>query len=62
MRFTVAAHLSDHYLCAGGELSSSGCAIHPGEAPTGNGSAAQIPLTGLARQFSDLPSVVGFRL
>ncbi len=26
--------LSDHYLCTGGELSSSARAIHPGETPT----------------------------
>ena len=34
MRFAVAGKISDHYLCAWGELSSSGRAIHPGEAPT----------------------------
>jgi hypothetical protein len=34
MRFAVAGKVSDHYLCAWGELSSSGRAIHPGEAPT----------------------------
>jgi hypothetical protein len=33
MRFAVAGKVSDHYLCAWGELSSSGRAIHPGEAP-----------------------------
>jgi hypothetical protein len=27
----VATHISDHYLGKGGELSSSGHAIHPGE-------------------------------
>ena len=26
-----AAQVSDHYLCKGGELSSSSCAFHPGE-------------------------------
>lgn len=31
----LVTQLSDHYLCAEGELSSSGCAIHPGERPTG---------------------------
>ena len=34
MRFAVASKVSDHYLCAWGELSSSGCAIHPGETPS----------------------------
>src|SRR5262245_17099423 len=28
----VAAGISDHHLCVWGELSSSGCAFHPGEA------------------------------
>ena len=32
--FAVAAQISDPYLCAGGELSSSARAIHPGETPT----------------------------
>ena len=31
----VATHISNHYLCAWGELSSSGRAFHPGERPTG---------------------------
>ena len=30
----VAAQINDHYRCAWGEISSSGCAIHPGERPT----------------------------
>jgi len=34
---------SDHYLCAWGELSSSGLVFHPGERPTRNRS----PLRGL---------------
>jgi hypothetical protein len=37
----VAAQVSDHYLCARGELSSPGCAIHPGERQEQNSSPAQ---------------------
>jgi hypothetical protein len=33
----LAAQVSDHYLRTGGELSSSGCAFHPGERPTRTG-------------------------
>ena len=33
----LAAPVSDHYLHTGGELSSSGCAFHPGERPTSTG-------------------------
>src|ERR1700753_3858071 len=61
MRFMVAAAISDHYLCAGDELSSSARAIHPGErCRRGNGSAAQLLGHSTRRQFSDLPSVVRF--
>jgi hypothetical protein len=59
MRFTVAAHISDHYVCAGDELSSSARAIHPGErCRRGNRSAAQLLDHRTRRQFSDLPGVV----
>ena len=33
----LAAQVSDHYLCTRGELSSSGCAFHPGERQTRTG-------------------------
>ena len=46
----VATRINDHYRCAWGEMSSSGCAIHPGERPR-----EYLP----TRQFSLPPSVVG---
>jgi hypothetical protein len=44
---SVAARISDHYLCEWGELSSSGYRFHPGERPTPNRSPAAV-MTGRA--------------
>jgi hypothetical protein len=38
----VATHISDHYLGKGGELSSSGHAIHPGESAMRKGTAGTL--------------------